>query len=69
MIETALQEVDELIVVIYETTVTPIPLHIRANGFDDYTRQSGSSKLGTDRMGIRMTGSMRFGKNSISSVY
>lgn len=31
MIETALQEVDELIVVIYETTVTPIPLHIRAN--------------------------------------
>ncbi|MEK5397750.1 AAA family ATPase [Paenibacillus nitricinens] len=31
MIETALQEVEELIVVIYETTVTPIPLHIRAN--------------------------------------
>ncbi|QSF43721.1 AAA family ATPase [Paenibacillus tianjinensis] len=31
MIETALQEVDELIVVIYETTVTSIPLHIRAN--------------------------------------
>ncbi|MEK4510616.1 cytidyltransferase [Paenibacillus anaericanus] len=31
MFETALQEVDELIVVIYETTVTPIPLHIRAN--------------------------------------
>lgn len=31
MIETALQEVDELIMVIYETTVTPIPLHIRAN--------------------------------------
>jgi len=31
MIETALQEVDELIVVIYETTVSPIPLHIRAN--------------------------------------
>ena len=31
MIETALQEVDELIVVIYETTVTPIQLHIRAN--------------------------------------
>ncbi|AIQ35959.1 cytidyltransferase [Paenibacillus sp. FSL R5-0345] len=31
MIETALQEVDELIVVIYETTVTPIPLHVRAN--------------------------------------
>ncbi|MFP4975261.1 AAA family ATPase [Paenibacillus sp. CN-4] len=30
MIETALQEVDELIVVIYETAVTPIPLHIRA---------------------------------------
>ncbi|MDU5946709.1 MAG: AAA family ATPase, partial [Paenibacillus macerans] len=30
MIETALQEVDELIVVIYETDVTPIPLHIRA---------------------------------------
>lgn len=30
MIETALQEVDELIVVIYETTVSPIPLHIRA---------------------------------------
>lgn len=30
MIETALQEVDELIVVIYETKVTPIPLHIRA---------------------------------------
>lgn len=30
MIETALQEVDELIVVIYETMVTPIPLHIRA---------------------------------------
>lgn len=31
MFETALQEVDELIVVIYETTVTTIPLHIRAN--------------------------------------
>ncbi|KWX85364.1 cytidyltransferase [Paenibacillus riograndensis] len=31
MIETALQEVDELIVVIYETTVTTVPLHIRAN--------------------------------------
>ncbi|WP_054955731.1 AAA family ATPase [Paenibacillus dakarensis] len=31
MIETALQEVDELIVVIYETSVTSIPLHIRAN--------------------------------------
>ncbi|GGH30421.1 AAA family ATPase [Paenibacillus segetis] len=31
MIETALQEVDELIVVIYETTVITIPLHIRAN--------------------------------------
>ena len=31
MIETALQEVDELIVVIYETTVTLIPLHVRAN--------------------------------------
>lgn len=31
MFKTALQEVDELIVVIYETTVTPIPLHIRAN--------------------------------------
>ena len=31
MIETALKEVDELIVVIYETTVTPIPLQIRAN--------------------------------------
>ncbi|MEK4061550.1 MULTISPECIES: AAA family ATPase [unclassified Paenibacillus] len=31
MFETALQEVDELIVVIYETTVTPIPLQIRAN--------------------------------------
>ncbi|WMT42283.1 AAA family ATPase [Paenibacillus sp. D2_2] len=31
MIETALQEVDELIVVIYDTTVTPIPLPIRAN--------------------------------------
>ena len=30
MIETALQEVDELIVVIYDTEVTPIPLHIRA---------------------------------------
>ncbi|WP_042197200.1 AAA family ATPase [Paenibacillus camerounensis] len=30
MIETALQEVDELIVVIYETAVSPIPLHIRA---------------------------------------
>ncbi len=31
MIETALQEVDELIVVIYETKVTPIPHHVRAN--------------------------------------
>lgn len=31
MIETALQEVDELIVVIYETSVSPVPLHIRAN--------------------------------------
>lgn len=31
MIEVALQEVDELIVVIYETTVTTIPLHVRAN--------------------------------------
>lgn len=31
MFETALQEVDELIVVIYETSVTPIPLHVRAN--------------------------------------
>ncbi|WP_379128132.1 AAA family ATPase [Paenibacillus sp. sgz500958] len=30
MIETALQEVDELIVVIYDTPVTTIPLHIRA---------------------------------------
>lgn len=30
MIETALAEVDELIVVIYESDVTPIPLHIRA---------------------------------------
>ncbi|MEO3946608.1 AAA family ATPase [Gorillibacterium sp. CAU 1737] len=30
MIETALQEVDELIVVIYETQVMPVPLHIRA---------------------------------------
>ncbi|RRJ62757.1 cytidyltransferase [Paenibacillus oralis] len=30
MIETALQEVDELIVVIYETDVMPVPLHIRA---------------------------------------
>ncbi|UQZ32662.1 cytidyltransferase [Paenibacillus sp. PK3_47] len=30
MIETALQEVDELIVVIYETKVTPVPLHIRS---------------------------------------
>lgn len=30
MFETALQEVDELIVVIYDTPVTPIPLHIRA---------------------------------------
>ncbi|PLT48018.1 Nicotinamide-nucleotide adenylyltransferase, NadR family [Paenibacillus pasadenensis] len=30
MIETALREVDELIVVIYETTVTPIPLQVRA---------------------------------------
>ncbi|MGZ9585810.1 AAA family ATPase [Paenibacillus marinisediminis] len=31
MIETALKEVDELIVVIYDTEVTTIPLHIRAN--------------------------------------
>ncbi|SHE14051.1 nicotinamide-nucleotide adenylyltransferase [Chlamydia abortus] len=31
MIETALQEVDELIVVIYETDVMTIPLHIRAS--------------------------------------
>ncbi|SDW98953.1 AAA family ATPase [Paenibacillus sp. CF384] len=31
MIETALNEVEELIVVIYDTPVTPIPLHIRAN--------------------------------------
>lgn len=31
MIETALQEVDELIVVIYETTVSPVPLQVRAN--------------------------------------
>lgn len=30
MIETALQEVDELIVVIYDTPVMPVPLHIRA---------------------------------------
>lgn len=30
MFETALQEVDELIVVIYDTTVMPVPLHIRA---------------------------------------
>ncbi|MGZ7442843.1 AAA family ATPase [Paenibacillus sp. TH7-28] len=30
MFETALQEVDELIVVIYETDVMPVPLHIRA---------------------------------------
>jgi len=30
MVETALREVDELIVVIYETEVTPVPLHIRA---------------------------------------
>ncbi|MET3846770.1 MULTISPECIES: AAA family ATPase [unclassified Paenibacillus] len=30
MVETALKEVDELIVVIYDTTVTTIPLHIRA---------------------------------------
>ncbi|MFD1903217.1 adenylyltransferase/cytidyltransferase family protein [Paenibacillus rhizoplanae] len=31
MFETALREVDELIVVIYETTVSPVPLQIRAN--------------------------------------
>lgn len=31
MFETALQEVDELIVVIYDTEVLTIPLHIRAN--------------------------------------
>ncbi|WP_238656077.1 AAA family ATPase [Paenibacillus piscarius] len=31
MIETALQEVDELIVVIYETKVSPVPLQVRAN--------------------------------------
>lgn len=31
MIETALREVDELIVVIYETPVMTVPLHIRAN--------------------------------------
>ncbi|WP_150272772.1 AAA family ATPase [Paenibacillus tepidiphilus] len=31
MIETALQEVDELIVVIYDTTVSPVPLQVRAN--------------------------------------
>lgn len=31
MIETALGEMDEVIVVIYDTTVTPIPLQIRAN--------------------------------------
>ncbi|WP_058302003.1 AAA family ATPase [Gorillibacterium timonense] len=31
MMETALQEVEELIVVIYDTGVTTIPLHVRAN--------------------------------------
>ncbi|MEK3880746.1 AAA family ATPase [Paenibacillus sp. FSL M7-0420] len=31
MFETALREVDELIVVIYETKVSPVPLQIRAN--------------------------------------
>lgn len=31
MFDTALQEVDELIVVIYDTQVTAVPLHIRAN--------------------------------------
>ncbi|MNB90268.1 Trifunctional NAD biosynthesis/regulator protein NadR [compost metagenome] len=31
MFDTALQEVDELIVVIYDTQVMPVPLHVRAN--------------------------------------
>lgn len=68
MIETALQEVDELIVVIYETSVSPVPLHIRANWIRRlYPSSVRVIEAWMVRTGTPMTVSMRSGKNSIFS--
>lgn len=67
MFETALREVDELIVVIYETKVSPVPLQIRANWIRSLYPAVRVIEAWDGPDGYWMTGSMRSGRSSIFS--